>query len=90
MRGRVALSVLLPILRKSLPRFAEGTLVEDTTASRLRRIARPYVVVGAFSLAVALLVLAITAPQGTNIEHWWQALLTGYVSDSTLQKFTTS
>ena len=79
----VALSVVVPILRRAIPR-PEGTTAGAADAvARVWRIARPYIALGAFSLATGLLLVAMIAPAQAD---WRVALLTGYAWDSTLQK----
>ena len=39
------------------------------------------------STIIGLLIFAIARSQGAEIKAWYQALLSGYVWDSTLQKF---
>jgi hypothetical protein len=48
-------------------------------------VLRPYVVVGVFSLAVSVLIVAFL---GDKLKTWESALIAGYVWDSTLQKIT--
>jgi hypothetical protein len=82
----VAISILLPVLRQWLPhpRKEEGTGAGVSGwFPQFWRVARPYVVLGVFSLAVALLLVAFVQDQLTD---WRAALLAGYASDSTLQK----
>ena len=77
----VAISIVLPVLKKSYPKL---------TAEPIRAIwdvAKPYVALGFGSLATAFLIMAGMASIGKPIEFWHQALLLGYFSDSTLQKF---
>lgn len=47
--------------------------------------ARPYALLGAFSLLVALLVVAFL---GDALTDWRSALIAGYLWDSTVQKIT--
>ncbi len=77
----VAISVLLPVIRAMLPKPPSAQEVGSTWAA-----IRPYVATGIFSLIVAVLVVAIL---GDQLNTWRAALLAGYTSDSTLQKFTT-
>jgi hypothetical protein len=74
----VVVSVVLPILREMLPKASQGI-----TRSALWVAARPYVILGLFSLVVALLLVAFLQGQLTD---WRAALLAGYSADSTLQK----
>jgi len=75
----VAISVVLPLIRKNLPR----PLVQESRWSRLSRVMKPYVALFCFSALAALLVVAFMQDQLTD---WKAALLAGYVADSTLQK----
>lgn len=81
----VAISVLLPILRKALPSAPETGLeaARPGLGQRLWQTARPYLALGLFSCVAGLLVLAA---MGEQIADWRAALLAGYASDSTLQK----
>lgn len=76
----VVVSVVLPILRAMLPSpprpMSEGS-------RRAWDIARPYIVLGAFSLVGAILIVAAA---GETLQDWRAALLAGYAWDSTLQK----
>ena len=77
--GGVLLSIVLPILRKLLPK-------PPTAFAEFWHGVGQYIVVGIFSLAAAILVLAI---KGNVVLDWPTALLLGYAWDSTLQKFGT-
>lgn len=79
----VAISVILPILRRALPRQKGGVAGLGGIVPRIWQIARPYLVVGVFSLIVGLLIVALA---GETLGDWRTALLAGYASDSTLQK----
>jgi hypothetical protein len=46
---------------------------------------RPYVIIGAFSLAVAMVIIAFI---GDKLGTWQEALIAGYLWDSTIQKIT--
>jgi hypothetical protein len=81
----VAASVLIPVLRAAAPRGPQTEGVEGF-AGRFWRVARPYFALALLSLLVGLLVLAFFASTDKDIKMWWEALLAGYVSDSTLQK----
>lgn len=72
----VVASVVLPILRAMLP---TPPLAETTAAARML----PYVIVAAFSLITAALVIAIA---GEGIKDTRMAFVAGYAWDSTLQK----
>jgi hypothetical protein len=76
----VAISVALPILRRMLPTAKPAGL------QGLWKPAKPYVIVGAFSLLTALLIVAFL---GGTVEDWRAVLLAGYAWDSTLQKVAT-
>ncbi len=84
----IIVSILLPILRGLLPRPA-GAVVANAAAmgflSALWDHAKPYLVVGLFSLLTGILIVAFT--YGT-LKDWRAALLAGYAWDSTLQKLT--
>jgi hypothetical protein len=75
----VVASVMLPVLRAALP-------APPTLAGGWWQVARPYVALAFFSLLVSLLVLAAAEAADKPLRAWWEALLAGYVSDSTLQK----
>lgn len=75
--GGILISIVLPILRKSLP---GGGLTERR---ELWKFAKPFLIVGGFSLLTALLVVAFS---GDSLSEWKAALLAGYAWDSTLQK----
>lgn len=79
----VAISVLLPILRQSLPRPSGTTAGVDAFLPRFWRVAKPYFILGLFSLLVAI-VLMVWQPEGFN--DYRTAFLAGYLFDSTLQK----
>ena len=83
----IMISILLPILRGLLPQpagmvkaNAAGTFLSDLWIQ-----AKPYLVVGLFSLLTGILIVAFT--YGT-LKDWRAALLAGYAWDSTLQKIT--
>jgi hypothetical protein len=79
----VAASVLIPVLMAAAPKGPSGR----GFGARLWTHLRPYLALAVASLLIALVVLAILESQDQHIKEWWQALLAGYVSDSTLQKF---
>jgi thiol:disulfide interchange protein len=89
----VAASILLPVLKEALPKPpALAGVVEVTTPPLLSRIwkaAKPYLALALFSAIVALLVMAAAEAAEKPLRAWWEALLAGYVSDSTLQKLVT-
>jgi hypothetical protein len=82
----IAASVLIPVLWAARPK---ATAV-DGFWSRLWKLAKPYLALSIVSVLMALIVLAIFAAQGKSLTKWWEALLAGYVADSTLQKFRES
>ena len=81
----IIISVILPILRQSLPAPKEGVRA-TTLISRLWPIAKPYVSLGAFSILAGLVMFAFA---GATLANWSAALLFGYAFDSTLQKLKT-
>lgn len=74
----VALSVLMPFLAALVKRFWPGTQINTT--SDLVNALIPYLVLGAFSLVVGLLVAA-----AADFETPALALLAGFAWDKTLQ-----
>ena len=72
----ILISLALPLLRKLLP---------IPKANNKETALSTYLVIGAFSLLTALLVVAFGGPQTKNW-YWYTALLAGYAWDSTLQK----
>jgi hypothetical protein len=75
----IVISVVLPILRRMLPKIVEkSSVVFWGTAA-------PFLITGAFSLLAGVLVVAFA---GDNVKTWtWQAcVIAGYAWDSTLQK----
>ncbi len=79
----VVVSVVLPILRKALQN--SGLLNKGVRLAKgvLWAAVKPYLILGLFSLVVALLLVAFLRDQLTD---WRVALLAGYAADSTLQK----
>ena len=77
----VVISVVLPILRALLPK--PPTDIDDRPAARVWEQIKPYLVLGAFSLVGAILIVAAS---GESLKDWRAALLAGYAWDSTLQK----
>ena len=77
----IVISVILPLIRAWLPKAPPALKGERTW-----EVIRPYVATGAFSLVVALL---IVAGMGDRLNSWSTALIAGYTWDSTLQKMTT-
>ena len=80
----IVISVILPILRQSLPkpkpneRFAGQQFGE-----RIWPIAEPYVYLNIASLVIGVLVVAFS---GESLADWKAALLLGFSWDSILQK----
>ena len=77
----IVISVILPILRALLPK--PPTERTKRGLSDMWEAARPYLVLGAFSLVGAVLIVAAS---GESLKDWRAALLAGYAWDSTLQK----
>ena len=73
----ILVSVILPVLRRMLPKPL--TLQGDVPAWKR------YGAIGLFSLITAVVVIAFVK---ASVSNWWwyDALLAGYVWDSTLQK----
>jgi hypothetical protein len=77
---------VLPILRALLPKPPAPPDVAAAPPKFLVALwnyAKPYLVVGAFSLLTAFLIIALT---GDTISTLQAGLLAGYLWDSTLQK----
>jgi hypothetical protein len=79
--GGVVISVILPLIKALLPVPGSRAL-----GRRIWPRIRPYVATGLFSLIVAVLVVAA---MGDKLATPAQALIAGYMWDSTLQKLTT-
>ena len=80
----ILISILLPIVRGLLPRPpAVGAHAAANSFTAFWNHAKPYAVVGLFSLLTGFLIVAFT--WGT-LHDWRAALLAGYAWDSTLQK----
>ncbi len=79
----VFLSVILPILRKALPKPPGGVAGVYAFLPRLWRIAKPYLALGVFSLLVPIIIIAFA---GDKIATPGTAILMGYAWDATLQK----
>lgn len=81
----ILVSIVLPILKAMLPAPpVDGAAAPQAlTMSDLWQRAKPYLVIGAFSLLTGILIVAFT--YGT-LKDWRAALLAGYAWDSTLQK----
>jgi hypothetical protein len=83
----VAASVLIPVLRAAGPTPPPGSRFAGFPfLKRLWAFAKPYLALALFSLLVAVFVLAAAEAADKPLRAWWEALLAGYVSDSTLQK----
>ena len=76
----IVISVILPIVRKMIPRTEGGPAGLE---GRFWTIAKPYIALGILSLMVGLLIVAFS---GESLKDWRAALLVGYAWDSTLQK----
>jgi hypothetical protein len=84
----ILVSIALPILRGLLPKPPPPPGAAALPAGFLAALwihAKPYLVVGLFSLLTGVLIVAFT--HGTLVD-WRAALLAGYAWDSTLQKLT--
>jgi hypothetical protein len=81
----IVVSIILPILRQSLPRPANASERGEAESFLIRiwHAAKPYLIVGVFSLITALLIVALG---GDTFKDWKLAFLAGYAWDSTLQK----
>ena len=79
----VIISVILPIIRKMIPGQQVGPAGVRGFLSRFWPMAKPYVLLGIFSLLVGLLIVAFV---GDTLTDWRVALVGGYAWDSTLQK----
>ena len=82
----ILISIVLPILRASLPKppVASAPALPGTPRTPwFLVVARPYVIVGAFSFLTAILIVALA---GETLKSWNMAILAGYAWDSTLQK----
>lgn len=79
----VILSVTVPIAVKVLKPKVE---LQGTSSSRSFKWAEPYIKTGAASVVVGFLTLITVRYTGGNFTDWTQALMTGYLWDSTLQK----
>lgn len=87
--GGVVLSIIIPVLARAVrEQFYMGGPAELSGLRILARaswrVMRPYLLLGAFSLVVALLIIAVA---GETLRTWESALIAGYLWDSTLQKF---
>lgn len=76
----ILVSIVLPILRGLLPKPLG---IDATGQTAFWIFAKPYLIVGLFSLLTGLLIMAFT---WGSVNDWRAALLAGYAWDSTLQK----
>lgn len=88
--GGVILSIVVPVLAKAVrQQFNTGGPAQLGGVGVFVRAVwqwlRPYIILGAFSLAVALLIVTFS---GELLRTWQAALIAGYLWDSTLQKIT--
>ena len=79
----IVISIVLPILRALLPRPPVAAAAPPKFMVALWNYAKPYLVVGVFSLLTAFLIIALT---GETVNTFKAGLLAGYLWDSTLQK----
>lgn len=83
----IAISVILPILKKAIPQPSTDSKYFDASlGARVWPIAKPYVIIGIVSLIIGILVVAIS---GDTLEDWTTALMAGFTWDSILQKVGT-
>ncbi len=82
----VVASVMIPVLLAAVPKPPAGRGGFGGFLKRAWEIGKPYLALAVLSILVGLLVLAFFEAQDEPLKVWWQALLAGYVSDSTLQK----
>lgn len=81
----IIISIILPILRKGIPK-EKGTENENLKITkRLSGIAKPYLTVMAFSMVTALIILAILG-ESFEQQDWRVILWAGYTWDSLMQK----
>ena len=83
----IVISVILPILRQSLPNSTTMKMMvpapEESGLHQFWRVAWPFLALGLFSALSAFLIVASV---GNNLKDYRAALLAGYAWDSTLQK----
>ena len=80
----IVISVILPILRKSIPTPPpNSTFFNMRFKQRVWPIAKPYLMLGIFSLLAAIV---IVASLGETIADWKVAVIAGFSWDSLLQK----
>lgn len=77
----VSLSILIPVLKEALPKPG-GVAGIGGSWPRIWNRARGLLIIGGYSIAVSLIVVA----SSDIIETWKNALILGYLADSTLQK----
>ena len=82
----IVISIVLPILRKALPivqptGLGAGERVGPSIPALIWAVAKPYLIVGLFSLLTALLIVVFIPGLDARA-----ALLAGYAWDSTIQK----
>ena len=77
----VALSIVIPLLKEALPKPA-GVAGVGGVWPRVWNKAKGLLVIGCYSIAVSLIVVA----SSDAISTWRNALILGYLADSTLQK----
>lgn len=78
----VVLSILIPLLRPLIP-ISFGPRADP---AEWWPYARPFLIIGVFSLLVAVLIVAFS--KETIDDKWGLAVLAGYAWDSTLQKLS--
>ena len=81
----ILISIVLPLLRKSLPKPAGAAAL--LPANAVAASVKTYIIVGLFSLLTAVLIVAFGGSETIRWE-WYTAILAGY--DSTLQKIVHS
>lgn len=89
-------SIVLPILSVTVQEITKPQIEHSTWQARLRRLwkkSKKYVLIGLFSLLTATILLALYQntldPNDTVglIDTWNEAVIYGYMYDSTMQKF---
>lgn len=79
----IVISIVLPILRALLPKPPVAAAAPPKFLVALWNYAKPYLVVGVFSLLTAFLIIMLT---GDTVTTFKGGVLAGYLWDSTLQK----
>src|SRR5258706_1842202 len=79
----VAIAVVLPVLADAVPDYYPESF---GTGWKLPGWARKYLLLGLFSFVVATLILAGWKSHSPTLLAWYQALLLGYTSESTIGK----